>query len=47
MSIFDDLDDDLVDPEEQSQADQLRAVLWCLALAVFFGGLIWLAWAGV
>lgn len=47
MSLLDDFDDDATEREQQSQADHLRAVLWCLALAVFFGGLIWLAWSGV
>ncbi|MFI7527535.1 hypothetical protein [Nocardia salmonicida] len=47
MIHLDDFDDDPIERERQILADQRRAALWCVALGVFFGLLIWLAWAGV
>ncbi len=47
MIRLDDFDDDATEREQQSAADHRRAVLWCLAMALLIGALIWLAWAGV
>lgn len=45
MIHLDDFDDDPI--ERAARADMRSTVLWCLFLGVFFGALIWLAWAGV
>lgn len=47
MIHLDDFDDDQIERERQILADQRQAVIWLVVMSVFFGVLIWLAWAGV
>ncbi|MEV0080962.1 hypothetical protein AB0H58_31505 [Nocardia neocaledoniensis] len=47
MIHLDDFDDDPIARERQVRTDMRSTVVWCVFLGVFFGALIWLAWAGV